>query len=147
MRADSSPQALVVSTDKTTHRNANREALAPVEGWVAKWLERAQTIRQCKIEGRAELIEVMLEDLQTFVTERAQETLTLSEASAISGYSKDQLRRHIQKGWIPNSCSGDQVSLQRQHLPKKPGHGIAVVTQTAPSSRTQVACEIATRED
>jgi hypothetical protein len=123
------------------------EALESIERLVAKWRQDAQTLRRFKVEAHAELIEALLEDLQTFVTERAQETLTLSEASAISGYSKDQLRRHIQKGWIPNSCSGDQVRLQRRHLPKKPGHGIAVVPQTAPSSRTQVACAIATRED
>ena len=128
-------------------RTRDGEALESIESFVAKWRQNAQTLRRCKVEPFAELIEDILEDLQTFVTERAQETLTLSEASAISGYSKDQLRRHIQKGWIPNCCSGDQLRLQRGHLPKKPGHGIAVVPQTAPSSRTQVACAIATRED
>jgi len=75
------------------------------------------------------------------------ERLTLPQAALESGYSRDHLRRLIDEGTIPNASGADgSKAILRMHLPRKPGHGLAAVRPTVPSSRLQAARAVAGRE-
>ncbi len=75
------------------------------------------------------------------------ELLTLQQAAAESGYSRDHLRRLIDEGTIPNASGADASrTILRKDLPKKPGHGVAAVRPTVASSRVQAARAVAGRE-
>ncbi len=75
------------------------------------------------------------------------ELLTLQQAAAESGYSRDHLRRLIDEGTIPDASGADgSRAILRKDLPKKPGHGLAAVRPTAASSRLQAARAVAGRE-
>jgi hypothetical protein len=75
------------------------------------------------------------------------ELLTLQQAAAESGYSRDHLRRLIDEGTIPNASAADgSKAILRMDLPRKPGHGVAAVRPTAASSRLQAARAVAGRE-
>ncbi len=75
------------------------------------------------------------------------ERLTLPQAAAESGYSRDHLRRLIDEGTIPNASAADgSKAILRKDLPKKPGHGVAAVRPTVASSRLQAARAVAGRE-
>ncbi len=76
------------------------------------------------------------------------ELLTLPQAEAESGYSRDHLRRLIDEGKIPNASTVDgSRSILRKDLPRKPGHGVAPTHPAVPSSRLQAARAVAGRED
>ena len=75
------------------------------------------------------------------------ELLTLQQAAAESGYSRDHLRRLIDEGTIPNASGAEgSRAILRKNLPKKPGHGVAAVRPTGASSRVQAARAVAGRE-
>ncbi len=98
--------------------------------------ERAATIW----ERAAEMVE---ESLRRFGLER----LKLPQAALESGYSRDHLRRLIDEGTIPNASGAEgSRAILRKDLPKKPGHGVAAVRPTVPSSRLQAARAVAGRE-
>ena len=70
------------------------------------------------------------------------ETLTVELAELESGYTRSHLRRLLRDGIIPNSGTRTNPLIQRIHLPKKPGHGVAWARPTTVSSRTQVATRV-----
>ncbi len=75
------------------------------------------------------------------------ERLTLQRAAAESGYSRDHLRRLIDEGTIPDASAADgSKAILRMDLPRKPGHGLAAVRPTVPSSRLQAARAVAEGE-
>ncbi len=80
------------------------------------------------------------------------EPLTLPQAEAESGYTRDHLRRLIDEGTIPNASGPDgSKAILRKDLPRRPGHevehGVAPTQATVPSSRLQAARAVAGRED
>ena len=75
------------------------------------------------------------------------ERLTLQQAAAESGDSRDHLRGLIDEGTIPDASAADgSKAILRMHLPRKPGHGLAAVRPTVASSRLQAARAVAGRE-
>ena len=48
------------------------EALESIQGFVTKWRQDAQTLRLCKVDSHAELIEALLEDLDELISEIIQ---------------------------------------------------------------------------
>ncbi len=113
---------------------AFQEAAAIAREYAAD--ERAAAIR----ERAAEMVEESLR-------RSGLELLTLPQAEAESGYSRDHLRRLIDEGTIPNASVDGSKSILRMHLPRKPGHGVARVHPAVPSSRLQAARAVAGRED
>ena len=99
-------------------------------------------------ERAAAIWERAAEMAEASLRQSGLERLTLQQAEAESGYTRDHLRRLIDEGKVPNASTADcERSILRIHLPKKPGHGVARVPPTVPSSRVQAARAVAGRED
>ena len=110
----------------------------------AVFKEAASLARQYAADERAAALweraaEMVQESLRQFGLER----LSLPQAARESGYTGDHLRRLIDEGKIPNASVDGSKSILRMHLPRKPGHGVARVRPTSPSSRLQAARVVA----
>ena len=114
----------------------------------AAFKERAAIVREYAADERGAAIwELAAEVAERAIRQSGLERLTLPQAAEESGYSTDHLRRLIDEGTIPNASGPDgSKSILRMHLPRKPGHGVAPVHPTAPSSRLQAARAVAGRE-
>lgn len=82
--------------------------------------EKAQDMRPITPEG-ANALELAAEIVEEYALEWGSKELTLKEAAAESGYSTDQLRRHIAQGRIQNAGQTGAPRIRRRNLPKKPG--------------------------
>ena len=118
-----------------------------IGGLLEQWRSEMALYERSGQQEWSDFLDSLAAELERYWNEVWNEALDLAQAATESGYSTDQLRRHIQQGTMPNASSGGEIRILRRHLPRKPGHGVAAVTQAAPSSRTQAACVIATRED
>ncbi len=81
-------------------------------------------------------------EVEKSLRESLLEPLTLQIAGLESGYSRSHLRRLIREEIIPNSGTEEDPRILREHLPKKPGHGLSWSRATGLSSRTQVATRV-----
>ena len=114
----------------------------------AAFKEIAAIARECAADERAAAIwERAAEMAEQSLRQSGLERLTLQQAEAESGYSRDHLRRLIDEGTIPNASAADgSKAILRMHLPRKPGHGVAAARPTVASSRVQAARAVAGRE-
>ncbi len=114
----------------------------------AAFQEAAAIAREYAADERAAAIwERAAEMAEQSLRQSGLERLTLQQAEAESGYSRDHLRRLIDEGTIPNaSAADDSKAILRMHLPRKPGHGLAAVRPPVASSRVQAARAVAGRE-
>ena len=108
----------------------------------------ASDAREYMADERAAAIwERAAEMIEQSLRRSGLELLTLQQAAAESGYSRDHLRRLIDEGTIPNASAADgSKAILRMHLPRKPGHGVAAARPPVPSSRVQAARAVAGRE-
>ena len=114
----------------------------------ATFREIAANARQHTADERAATIwERAAEMVEESLRRSGSERLTLQQAEAESGYSRDHLRRLIDEGTIPDASAADgSKTILRMHLPRKPGHGLAAVRPPVASSRLQAARAVAGRE-
>ncbi len=114
----------------------------------AAFQEAANIAREYAADERAAAIwERAAEMAEESLRRSGLERLTLQQAEAESGYSRDHLRRLIDEGTIPNASAADgSRAILRMHLPRKPGHGVAAVRPPVASSRVQAARAVAGRE-
>ncbi len=109
----------------------------------SRWRIRAKLFRDHADESVARAYEKCAGELDEAWREWEVEALTLQEAADQSGYTCSHLRRLIREQVIPDSGDDGQTRIQRNHLPKKPGQGVAPPAQYRPITRTQVARAIA----
>ena len=69
----------------------------------------------------AQVLEDACDRLERTVREADLQHLTLAEAARESGYSADQLSRHIREGRLVNVGRKGAPRLRRGDLPRKPG--------------------------
>lgn len=69
----------------------------------------------------AEAFRKAAEELQIALRDVAGELLTLEEAAAASGYSRDHLGRAVRTGKIANAGRANAPRIRRSDLPVKPG--------------------------
>ncbi len=114
----------------------------------AAFQEAAAIAREYAADERAAAIwERAAEMAEQSLRRSGLERLTLQQAEAESGYSRDHLRRLIDEGTIPDASVADgSRAILRKDLPRKPGHGVAAVRPTVASSRVQAARAVAGRE-
>jgi len=62
------------------------------------------------------------EELVERIRQACEMTLTLQEASEVSGYSQDHLRRLIRKGMLRNAGTKGSPRVFLVELPRKPRH-------------------------
>lgn len=61
------------------------------------------------------------DQLEAALRDQDRELLNLKQASEVSGYSPDQLRRHVREGRLPNHGTKHRPRIRRGDLPRKPG--------------------------
>lgn len=87
------------------------------------WRQRAEQLREwagSSAEGAAHAYEKAAAELQTAWTDRADELLTLNEASGFSGYSADHLGRLVRDGTLLNHGRKNAPRVRRGDIPIKP---------------------------
>ena len=114
----------------------------------AEFRRRAEFVREnAAAEQAATAWEKAATEVEAALRADELEELTLQEASLECGYSVDHLRRLIRDGTIPNAGDERKHGVLRRDIPRKPGHRVAVLRPLAPSSRTQAARAVVTREE
>lgn len=90
----------------------------------ARWREEAERLRALEAHGQAAAFEQAARELEAAIAARANETLTIREAAAESGYSEEHLRRLVRQGDLPvvrNAGPRSRIRVRRGDLPAKPG--------------------------
>ena len=103
------------------------------DGLAGRWLSTAETLEDAFDERGAALYRHLAAELQEALREAADEVLTLSEASTVSGYSESRLRHLIADGTIPQAGERGRPRVRRGDLPSKP--------QSAQQSTTDIEQE------
>ncbi len=88
----------------------------------ARWREEAERLRALEANGQAAALEQAARELEVAATSWASELLTISEASAESGYSEEHLRRLARDRELPVERNGGPKSrlyVRRGDLPTK----------------------------
>ena len=90
-------------------------------GLVARWRAVRNTLAEVGglVDG-AKLVDRLLVDLEAVCAAEDGETLTLAQAAAESGYSRDHLARLIRTGAILNVGRRRAPRVRRVDLPRKP---------------------------
>lgn len=89
----------------------------------ALWRARAETLSTYGDPNSARLWNIAATELERAMESSAAETLTVADASRISGYSAAYLGSLIKDGKIPNAGKHHAPRIRRQDLPpkKQPG--------------------------
>lgn len=88
----------------------------------ARWRERAQFLSDFGDANSARLWQTAAAELDEALRTLGEETLTLVEAAAVSGYTADHLGSLVRKGKIPSYGQKNAPRVRRSDLPiKKPG--------------------------
>lgn len=86
---------------------------------VDRWLDEAAFLRRHGAVEAAATTELNARQLEEAIRSAEDETLTLSEAAAASGYAKRTLREKVAKGEIPNAGRKHAPRVRRGDLPKR----------------------------
>lgn len=117
----------------------------PILQLAEKWASKAEEFREWGADGPADALDSVAEELRSQVREWLHEPLSLDEAAAESGYSRDHLGRLVREGEIPNVGKDGRPRVRREDLPRKPGEPCVRVGDFeaegahSVASRTQVA--------
>ena len=84
-----------------------------------QWRERAAFLQQYGDPTSARLWQLAAVELEQALKAHADETLTLTEAAAISGYSPDHLGWLVKHGKLPNYGRKHAPRVRRGDLPIK----------------------------
>jgi AraC-like DNA-binding protein len=91
----------------------------------ARWRRKANELRPYA-SAAAQAFDDAAEEMEAELRATGEQRLTLEQAAAESGYSRRHLRRLLLDGTLPNaSVAGDETTILRKHLPKKPGSALA----------------------
>lgn len=86
----------------------------------AVWRARAEILEQNGAEGQATAIKRCAEQLELALNCQGDVLLTTDEAAALSGYSRDHLRKLIRTGKIPSSGTPRRLLVRQADLPRRP---------------------------
>ncbi len=89
------------------------------QGLLADWHARAVLFREHGAVETAQTIERLAGELEATLRDTEHAPLTLAEASAESGLSRDHLSRLIREGKIPNAGRRHAPRIARADLPRK----------------------------
>jgi hypothetical protein len=109
-------------------------AAAPLDDLRAKWCARRDEFARFRasVDG-ATLCDELLAELDSVIQVHDDETLTLRDASTVSGYTVDHLARLIRQGRIPNAGRHGAPRIRVRDIPVRPGR-IRRREDDAPSS-------------
>jgi hypothetical protein len=110
----------------------------------ALWRERAALLRQHGASEAAATLDTVADELEMSLRAEAGDVLTLTEASAASGFSRDHLARLLRAGTIPNMGRPHAPRIRRADLPRKPQRPLpsAAGNGTLASARRRMAATV-----
>ncbi len=127
-RLSTSPRGSVRSSELRSSTLARIGAVAPdggatirstsLEGLTRKWRTRADELRPYTVPTAATFDRAAAE-LEEALTTYLMEPLTLAQAEAQSGYSRDHPGRKVRAGAIPNAGRPRAPRILRRDLPRK----------------------------
>jgi hypothetical protein len=90
--------------------------------FLTRWQTRREDLRRLHalVDGAA-LIDQLLADLADLFQDEGDVDLTLADAAARSGYSRDHLARLVRQHRIPNSGRRGAPRVRLRDLPLRPG--------------------------
>ena len=87
---------------------------------VDRWSAEATSLERWGDERGATILRQCAIELNAATRAHDDEELTITEASAASGYSRDHLRALVASGEIPNAGRRGSPKIRRADLPRKP---------------------------
>lgn len=97
---------------------------SPLDRLAERWEADVERLREYGADAQARAVERCLESLEQAREERRFETLTLTEASEVSGYSYSRLQEMVGER-IENVGEPGAPRVRRGDLPRKPGQSSA----------------------
>ena len=91
-----------------------------LDGLAAHWRDEAETLRRRGATAQAVVLESCAEELESALQQQHDEVLNLTQASRVSGYSREHLGRLLKEGTIPNAGQLGAPKIRRGNLPTKP---------------------------
>ena len=91
-----------------------------LQALAAHWRQEAGMYRRRGLKPQARMVESLAAELERELHAWLTEPLTLTEASAESGYSYDHLQHAAADGSIPNAGGEGAPRIRRCDLPRKP---------------------------
>ncbi len=85
-----------------------------------RWLAEAERLDSLGCTEAAQTSRQLAHELEEALQTAEDETLTLSEAAKVSGYSQRRLRELIAEGAIDNAGAKGRPRVRRGNLPRKP---------------------------
>lgn len=101
---------------------------------VGRWRAEAEVLRHRGCEDAARLMESLADELDAVLCAAQDETLSLAEAAAESGYTAAHLRYLVSEGKLRNRAASGPPRFRRGDLPRKPGHPAPAPLRLAASS-------------
>jgi hypothetical protein len=87
------------------------------------WRERSRLLNEFGDPNSARLWEVAATELEQVLRLHDDESLTLSEAARLTGYTPEHLGTLVRRGAIPNAGRPKAPRVRRSDLPTKQPHG------------------------
>ena len=84
------------------------------------WRDDAETLRRRGVAAHATLLESCADELESALQQKHDELLNLTQASRVSGYSREHLGRLLKEERIPNAGQPGAPKIRRGSLPTKP---------------------------
>ena len=88
---------------------------------VEQWSADAETLEEHGATAQAKVCTKHAIQLDIALQQQGNELLTLAQASDLSGYSRDYLRRLVADGTIPDAGRRNAPRIRRKDCPKKAG--------------------------
>lgn len=88
---------------------------------VHTWREEAELYRRRGLEDAAKLTDSLADELEAHVRGLRNETVTLTEAAEMSGYTADYLGKLIRRGHLPNAGRKNAPRLYLTDVPRRVG--------------------------
>ncbi len=96
------------------------------------WKTEADALAQRYGDDRAaRLFRMLAAELEEAIRDTQDETLTLDEAAAVSGYTNSHLRHLVADGSIPNAGRRGAPRIRRSAVPIKPGSAVGALEDEA----------------
>ena len=95
-----------------------------VDRLAAQWRDDAEMLRRRGAHPQADLLESCADELEAALRKEHDELLTIAQAAAESGYSKEHLRRLAREGNLAiqrGAGAKSRVRVRRGDVPSKPG--------------------------
>jgi len=120
----------------------------PISSLVLTLRNEIAMYRHRKDERMAGMLESVVDDIEAAIAASEKQPLTIAQASAVSGFTEDHLRREIRRKRLANVGRLGSPLVARGDLPRKQALvSLGPRTQIVAASRKQVARSLIKRGD